>query len=309
MPTVTITGGTGLVGTALGQALERKGYRVIILGRNKKGGMAENQAHWNPETGEIDKKAISDADYIIHLAGANVGEKRWTEKRKQEIVNSRVKSGELICKSLVEIPNQVRAVISASAIGWYGPDKNDGHPFEESGPSYHDFLGTTCRQWENSIQPVTAMGKRLVIFRAGIVLSKNGGALKEFIKPLYAGVATVLGTGRQVVSWIHSDDLVRLYIYALENEQLEGIYNAVSSVPVSNKELVSALAKAKQNFSIPVKVPSSVLKIVLGEMSIEVLKSATVSNKKIRQAGFQFDYNNIQDAFTQLFDQKKQDQS
>jgi uncharacterized protein (TIGR01777 family) len=307
MPTVTITGGTGLIGKALGQALVEKGYQVINLSRKKNGQAVTNEgqtklssqiqlANWDIDKKEIDNSAISNADYIIHLAGANVAEERWTAERKKEIEESRVKSGEFICESLKTIPNRVKAVISASAIGWYGPDKTIGHPFIESDAAAHDFLGSTCEKWEKSIQPVTSLGKRLVILRTGIVLSKNGGALKEFIKPLKAGLATILGNGKQIISWIHMNDLVNLYIAAIENENFNGVYNAVASNPVSNKELVHALATKRNKFFIPLKVPAFVLKTMLGEMSIEILKSATVSNEKVKQAGFVFEVERVEDA-------------
>lgn len=306
---VTITGGTGMIGKELSTVLLAKGYGVNILTRNT-GPIKDHGAEqpdprihyyqWDIENETIDADAIRHADYIIHLAGANVGEKRWTQKRKQEIVDSRVKSGNLLVKTLRETPNNIKAVISASAIGWYGPDRNNGKPFTETDPAHDDFLATTCMVWENAIRPVTEMNKRLVIFRTGIVLSKNGGALAEFLKPLKAGMATILGSGKQIISWIHIDDLVNLYITAIENENLSGVYNAVSSNPVTNKEFVIALARAKKKFFIPAKVPAFVLKSVLGEMSIEVLKSARVSNEKIKKEGFEFKWEGVGEALKDI---------
>jgi uncharacterized protein len=295
METILITGGTGMIGTQLRQALLNKGYKVIILTRgsdNKKLSQPGLQyAQWNPARQYIDRGAIATADHIIHLAGAGVADKRWTTRRKQEIVDSRVKTGELLVKALTENPNKVKTVISASAIGWYGPDKNPVHPFIETDPPSPDFLGQTCRKWEESLGPVTAMGKRLVHFRTGIVLSREGGALAEFKKPLRFGIATILGDGKQVISWIHIDDLVALYVAAVENEQMSGPYNAVAPGPGTNKELVLKLARAKRGkFFVPVRVPSFVLKIVLGEMSIEVLKSATVSSESVQKTGFAYRY-------------------
>ncbi|MGB3154499.1 MAG: TIGR01777 family oxidoreductase, partial [Chitinophagaceae bacterium] len=233
-------------------------------------------------------------------AGAGVADKRWTKKRKQEIVDSRVKSCKLLADSLKTIPNKVKAVVSASAIGWYGPDPTlpNPTPFVEGDPVDDSFLGSTCRQWEESIEPVTQSGKRLVKLRIGIVLSKDGGALKEFIKPLKFGVAAILGSGKQIISWIHINDLVRLFIMAMENETWQGTYNAVAPNPVSNKELTLQLAKSRKKFFIPIHVPTFVLKIMLGEMSVEILKSATVSSKKIQEAGFQYTFPVIKDALT-----------
>ena len=301
MSTILITGGTGLVGKALGLALLEKGYRVIIMSRQgtkKSETPALSYATWNVETHTIDKEAIAKADYIIHLAGAGVADKRWTKKRKQEIIDSRVNSSKLIVDSLKAIPSKVKAVVSASAIGWYGPDPviPNPKPFAEDAPANDDFLGTTCKLWEESIEPITQLGIRLVKLRTGIVLSKEGGALKEFLKPLKFGVAAILGSGKQIISWIHIDDLVNMYIAALENEKMNGVYNAVAPYPVSNKELTLELAKARKKFFIPIHVPSFILKIMLGEMSIEVLKSTTVSSSKIQLSGFSFTYPGIKDA-------------
>jgi len=304
MPTILITGGTGLIGNALTAMLVNKGYEVIILSRSLKQSSqpSVSYAQWDVGNGLIDKEAVAKADYIIHLAGANVAEKRWTTKRKKEIVESRTKSGELLVKSLQEIPNNIKAVVSASAIGWYGADSSASlqNGFYDTAPSSPDFLGTTVQQWEESIKPVEASGKRLVILRTGIVLSKEGGAYPEFKQPLKFGIAAILGSGNQVISWIHIEDLCRLYVYAIENN-ISGIFNAVAAKPVTNKSLTLQLAKKVRGRSfIPVHVPSFVLKIILGEMSIEVLKSATVSNSKIKDAGFQFLFPSIEAALNDL---------
>ena len=295
MQTILITGGTGLVGSALTKLLVAKGYQVIILSRKTRPAEgAVSYAEWDPAKGTIDLKALQAADCIVHLAGANVGEKRWTKKRKQEIIDSRVQSGELIAQSLKSHPNKVRAVISASAIGWYGDDKlrpKEKSNFTENDPADSAYLGETCRKWEDAIQPVSALGKRLVILRTGIVLSPEGGALPSFQKPIKLGIASILGSGRQVISWIHIDDIARLYLFAIENESLQGIFNAVAPQPVTNENLVLTLAKLmKGRFYIPINVPSFLLKLILGEMSIEVLKSATVSSAKVSRSGFQFLY-------------------
>jgi len=309
MARVLITGGTGLVGTAVKNLLLQKGYEVILLTRSTVSD--KGYAHWNINAGTIDTTAIAEADYIIHLAGAGVADKRWSEARKQEILDSRTKSSALLVKALDETPNKVKAVISASAIGWYGPDNNNGdnnlvaQGFVETDPSYPDFLGTTCAAWEASIAPVTAningLQKRLVCLRTGIVLSKQGGALKEFLKPLAVRMAAVLGNGQQMISWIDVRDLAKMFVYAIEHENMSGSYNAVAPSPVSNKTLTKTLASVLYGkFYITTYVPSFVLKIMLGEMSIEVLKSTTVSAQKIQDAGFVFDYPEISKSLSTL---------
>ena len=296
-----------MIGKALTEALLEKNYKVIILSRKVASQQPINEnllyAEWDIPNQIIDKIAIERADYIIHLAGAGIADKRWTKKRKQEIVDSRVKSGELLTKTLQEIPNKVKAVISASAIGWYGADPviPNPKPFTEDDPAVSSCLVETCYLCEESTEHVTQLGKRSVKLRTGIVLSKQGGALKEFEKPLRFGIAAILGNGRQVYSWIHIDDLVRLYITAIEDDNMRGAYNAVTPKPVSNKELTLQLARTKKgSFFIPVYIPSFALKIALGEMSIEVLKSATISCDKIHYSGFTFLYPTIEAALKNL---------
>ena len=301
METVIITGGTGLIGTALTSLLTSKGYKVIILSRKKHAAKGNvSYALWDLKTSYIDPGAISSADHIIHLAGAGVADKRWTKKRKKEIVGSRVNSSRLIVNALSQIDNKVKSVVSASAMGWYGPDKKNGRPFIETDLPSDDFLGATCKLWEESMQPIARTGKRLVYIRTGIVFSNKGGAFKEFLKPFKAGVAAILGPGKQVISWIHIDDLCRIYLSALENYNLTGPYNASAPDTISNKQLMLKIGRVRGRPYIPVHVPEFVLKLVLGEMSIEILKSATMDDSKIRKTGFNFIYPTVDAALNDL---------
>ncbi len=307
MVTVLLTGGTGMIGTQLQKHLLKNGYSVIVLDRsdskNKSANNNVSYAKWNVEKGDIDKDAVASADYIVHLAGANVAKKRWTDKRKKEIVESRTKSDELLVASLKEIPNKVKAVISASAIGWYGADTYQSiqNDFKETEPAAKDFLGETCRLWEAGIKPVEQLNKRLIILRFGVVLSNEGGALPQFKKPLKFGTAGILGNGKQVISWIHVDDLCRLILFTIEKQNLSGVFNAVAPQTITNKEFTLQLAKQMHGkFFLPVHVPAFALKLMMGEMSTEVLKSATVNDNKIKIAGFKFLYPDVEVALKDL---------
>jgi len=309
METVLITGGSGLVGKTLTNHLTARGYRVIILTRTKTPkdiqGISDTEqvqyAHWDIVKKTIDIKAVQAADYIVHLAGVGVMEKSWTDTFKKEIIASRAESARLIRRTLQKNSNKVKAVISASAIGWYGADATPVKPFVETDPSDKNFLGETCRLWEENIDRIQELGKRLVKFRLGIILSNDGGALVEFKKSLNVGVAGILGNGSQVISWIHIEDVCRLFTEAIENEQIHGVYNAVAPVPVTNKELIMSLAKRiKGKAFIPMYVPKFVLYMILGKRSVEVLKSATVSCQKIKQTGFTFLYPSIDAALDNL---------
>jgi len=303
METILITGGTGLIGEALANMAAAEGYKVIILSRKPQRAEREGigYAAWDTGKGTYDSRAFAGADHVVHLAGANVAEKRWTERRKKEIVSSRVTSGELMVKALTETPNRIRTVVSASAIGWYGPDRvRPSTPFVESDPPNDDFLGDTCRRWEDSVLPVTALGKRLVILRTSLVLTNRGGAYPALTRSMKAGIATILGSGSQVISWIHLDDICRMYLHAIRNQALQGIYNAVAPETITNKDLVLRAARAQHRPFIPVHVPAFLIRLALGELSVEVLKSTTVDGTKMRNTGFTFVYPGVDAAIGAL---------
>ena len=309
MKTVALTGGTGLIGTALIKHLLRHNYGVTVFTRDPQKAVAKGKfgnqvtyASWDVTAQTIDEKALSTADYIIHLAGAGVVDHSWTDKYKQEIIDSRVKSSELLISTLRKTKHQITVFVSASATGWYGPDSQqslqDG--FIETDLPANDFLGETCRQWEESTLAIEELGIRRVVLRTGIVLSKKGGALAEFIKPIKLGIAGVLGSGKQIVSWIHIDDMCELYLYALE-QNITGVYNAVAPHPVTNEELTLTLAKAMRGKAfLTMHVPEFALKLLMGNRSIEILKSTTVSSKKTEATGFSFRWPQIKEAIADL---------
>ena len=304
MQTILVTGGTGLVGKTLIPFLTQKGYKTIILTRNvsdKTPTEHTSYAHWDVKKQTIDITAIQQADFIIHLAGAGVMDEKWTEKYKKEILDSRVKSSELLVNSLAANKNEVKAIVSSSAIGWYGEDDQKGKAFTEDDPAATDFLGETCKAWEESITAAEQLNIRVVKIRTGIVLDNNGGALSEFTKPVKFGIATILGSGTQMVSWIHIEDHCRILLLAIEHTNMTGSYNSVSPEPVSNKVLVTTVANVmKGNLFVGVPVPTIFLKLILGQRSIEILKSCTVSSTKIKSTGFNFIFPSIKAALNNL---------
>lgn len=304
MQTVLITGGTGMVGKELTQIFLREGFKVIVLSRKEMQSDVANLSYalWEVENQKIDVNAISQADIIVHLAGEGVADKRWSAKRKKAILDSRVKSGQLLVSSLKNQANKVKTFISASAIGWYGSDTEESlkEGFKEDDPFSTSYLGATCFEWEQSVKPLSSLGIRLVTLRIGIVLSTKGGAMLEFIKPAKYGIASVLGSGQQIISWIHYKDLCKMIQFVATTERIIGIYNAVAPSSITNKKLVVALAKKFHSFYLTIPVPAFLLKIMLGEMSIEILKSTKVSADKIKTEGFIFDYPTIEKALDQL---------
>ncbi|MEO7049414.1 MAG: TIGR01777 family oxidoreductase [Ferruginibacter sp.] len=306
MQSILLTGGTGLVGTQLVSMIVAKGDKAIVLTRSLKDKISSEKveyALWDAEKNEIDIAAVQKADHIIHLAGAGVVDKKWTAAYKKEIIDSRTKTIELIINTLKNNTNKVKTIVSASATGWYGEDKIPGQFFTEDEPAANDFLGDTCRLWEESVESAKALGIRVCCLRTGIVLSKKGGALAEFMKPIQFGIAGIIGSGNQMISWIDIEDLCRLYLAAIENEKMTGSYNAVAPMPVTNSKLTLKLAEMlKGKLYIPVHVPAFILKIMMGDRSAEVLKSTTVSDAKVKATGFTFLYPSIEAALNNLLE-------
>lgn len=303
MLTILISGGTGLVGQHLSVKLKEKGYRVAVLSRTSNKDIDIPAFAWDIEKNQIDREAIETADCIIHLAGAAIAEKRWTAKRKQLIIDSRVKSGQLIFDNVKENKNKLKIFISASAIGYYGAITSD-KVFTETDPPANDFLGETCKQWEQSADKFEELGIRTVKIRTGVVLSKQGGALEKMITTVKMGIGSALGSGKQYMPWIHIDDLCGIYIKAIEDSQMKGVYNAVAPDHKTNMDYVKILArKLKKTLWLP-NVPSIALKIIFGSMSAIILKGSRVSSEKIRAAGYNFLFPDLESALTDLVEKK-----
>ncbi len=298
MKKVGITGGTGFVGRHLTALLIRKGYEVVVFTtgvakRRKKQHIS--YAHWNPENGACDLAAIKSVDVMVNLAGEGIADKRWKPKRKKAIRESRVKSTDFLVDHLNAYAPDCKTFITASATGFYGADSHYSNSFVEDAAPATDFLGETCRQWEAASEKINNDIRRVVL-RFGIVLGKGSGAFPQLSNPMVYGISPILGSGGQVVSWIEIHDLARLILFAIEHTEVTGIYNAVAPGHVSHQQLMRTIASAKHGIRIPVHVPSVLLKILLGELSTEVLKSCTVSADKVLATGFVFDHPEIEGA-------------
>lgn len=299
MMTILITGGSGVVGRHLCEKLKDKGYDVHILSRTSRQGTEMSTYSWDLGKKTIEKEIFETADYIVHLAGANIGDKRWTAKRRQLIIDSRVKSGQLIFEKLNENKNKLKAFISASAVGYYGTIPTD-KIFVETDPPSNDFLGNTCRQWEQSADSFEKLGIRTVKIRTGVVLSNQGGALEKMMLPIKIGIGSFLGNGRQYIPWIHIDDLCGIYIKAVEDTEMKGAYNAVAPDYETNRDFTKTLARVlKKPLWFP-NIPALMLYLIFGKMSEILLKGNKVSPEKIIKAGFIFKFATLESALVDL---------
>jgi len=294
---ILITGASGLIGSQLTDLLIARGHSVTYLGRSKKSGQVSTFL-WNPIAGTINLQVLEQIDTIVHLAGASVAERRWTDSRKKEILESRIKSTELLYQTLKNNPHTVKTFVSASAIGYYGFGGDDTVFIEEDKPG-NDFLAQVTRQWENEVDKISALGLRATKLRIGIVLSEKGGALKEMAKSIKFGFGSSLGTGKQFLSWIHIDDLCEIFVRAIEDDKMRGTYNATTGW-CTNEEMTKAIASIlKKPLWLP-SIPSFVLKIILGEMANIVLNGSKVSSEKIKQAGYRYEFASLNDALSNL---------
>jgi uncharacterized protein (TIGR01777 family) len=296
---VLISGGTGLVGKALQKHLQAEGYEVALLSRQRGLGAATKHYVWDIQQQYIEPAALADTDYIIHLAGAGIADQRWTEARKKEILESRTLSSRLLFQTLQKTGHSLKAFVSASAIGFYGADTGEQKLSEES-PRGQDFLADVTAAWEQEVQPIANLGIRTAMLRIGVVLAKDGGALPKLVQPIRLGAGAALGSGQQWMSWIHIQDLCRMFSFALENTQIQGPYNAVAPTPLRNEALTKLAAKVlKKPLFLPA-VPAFALKLAFGEMATVVLGGNHVSAAKMAQAGFTWRYAEGEEALRDL---------
>ena len=299
---ILITGATGLVGSELVSLLLKNNFSVHYLttSKDKMNKPGVTGFYWDPEKGHIDENALIGVDAIVHLAGANIS-KRWTPEYKQEIIESRIFTANLLFNLLKKHPHQIKQIVSASAIGIYKSSldkvyREDATQIDES------FLGHVVQKWEESIDKFQMLGIAVCKIRTGLVLSEKGGALPQIARPVKWGIGSPFGSGKQFQSWIHLEDLARIYLFAVEH-RLEGIYNATAPNPVTNKDFVKVLARVLRKPMFMPSVPKFAMKLILGEMHELLFSSQNVNSEKLRDAGFDFKYNPLSEALEEIYNQ------
>lgn len=303
MSNILIAGGTGLLGSRLSQLLKEKGHHVFHLSR-KQNLNAEFPAYqWDLNNKTIDEKAMAKADYIINLAGAGVADARWTAARKKLIIDSRVDSARLLKSYIENKKTPAKAYLSASAVGYYG-NRGNNLMKENDPPGSTGFLAESVIAWEKAIDEIMATDIRTVAFRIGIVLSTKGGALEKMLLPFKFFNGTYFGDGSMYYSWIHIDDMARMFIEAIENESYQGYYNGVAPNPATNKEIILTCKKALRKMALVMPAPEVVLRTAMGEMADMILDSTRVSSEKIEKAGFEFQFPELLPALKDLLKRK-----
>jgi uncharacterized protein (TIGR01777 family) len=295
---VLISGGSGLIGRYLTVSLIAAGYKVSHLSRNTDDQKSARIFKWDPEKRTIDPAAFEGIDFVINLAGANIGEKRWSKKRKEEIRKSRVDSTKFLHDVVIDKGIRLKAFISASAVGIYGSVTSDKIYSENDLPST-DFLATTCMLWEEAAELFERSGIRTVKIRTAVVLEKSDSALSKLMRPGQFGFLIQTGNGHQYMPWIHIDDLCNIYLKAIEDSEIRGPYNAVAPQHVTHKDFMHVLARVMK---VPVifSVPDFIIRAALGEMSDVILKGSRVSSEKIIIKGNWFRFNKLEDALNNV---------
>ncbi|MDO8368164.1 MAG: TIGR01777 family oxidoreductase [Saprospiraceae bacterium] len=295
--TILIAGGTGLIGSRLAEMLSNQGHTVRLLTRSPKG---SGEFFWNPAANEIENAALQDLDVVVNLAGASIADKRWTPARKKELVESREQSAAVLFREMERMPRRPKAYLSASAIGYYG-NSRELWMLEDTAPVDQSFMMECCQKWESAADQMTTLGIRTVKFRIGVVMAKEGGALAEIVKPLRFGLGAYFGNGQAWWSWVHRDDVCRAFLWAIDNQSVEGVFNLVSPTPARGKDLVKATAKAMHQLAVFLPAPAFILRLILGEMSAVILNSNRISSEKLTQAGFEFQWPEINTALRDIF--------
>lgn len=300
MKKILIAGGTGFVGKHLISFLVEKGYSINVLTRKVNFKISENFQffQWDIEQQYIDKNAFKSVDTIINLTGANIGEKKWTEKRKREIINSRIKSIDLLYHYVSENKLNINTFISSSAVGFYGAVTSN-EIFKETSKSGNDFLASVCQIWETKAMKFNELGIRTVLLRKGVIIGKDGGIYQKLSPLVNLGIKVSLGSGKQYLPWIDIRDLVRLYEFLISDSKIEGIYNAVSNEYITMNEFSKTLLKSFGKRSILPNAPSFIIRLLFGEMSVMLLEGSRVGNDKLKATGFSFEFDTIEKSLLQ----------
>jgi uncharacterized protein (TIGR01777 family) len=303
MKKILITGGTGLIGKQLSAELYNRGYEVSILSRSSGNNSNYRYFTWDIDESYLDMEALKDQDYIIHLAGENLGATRWTKEQKQKILDSRIKSSELVFKKLVESKARITAFISASAIGIYPAFSEGGPVFTENDKYGTGFIAEVCKSWENAADNFKNAGIRTVKIRTGLVQDVKDPALKKILQLAKFGILPVFGKGKQYYPWIHINDLVNIYIEAIENINLEGAVNAVAPDLITNQDYIKAI-KLVRGKGLILKIPAFIIKILFSEMS-EIILKGTKINSKLNDGSFEFEFPELTGAMEDLLKEKQ----
>ncbi|PLX08996.1 MAG: TIGR01777 family protein [Marinilabiliales bacterium] len=299
MTKVLITGGTGLVGSALSRFLKDKGFTPVILSRNPKANSEFPMYKWDVNKGEIDKAAFNGVEHIIHLAGANLGEKRWSKKRKQILIESRVKSAEFLFETIKNGNYKIKAFISASAVGIYPSYTDNDTIFEEDSKLGNSFAAEICKRWESAADDFKTIGIRTVKIRTGIVQDINDPALEKILLSAKFGILPAFGKGEHYYPWIHLKDLCRIYHTAIIDETFNGPYNAVAPDTITNKQYTKAIKKLRRKGFI-LHIPAFFMKLLFGEMSQIILRGTKVQSKLHKKDKFKFEFPTIESAMKDL---------
>lgn len=298
---VLITGAGGMIAKELAKKIGQD-YEIRFLTRHRK---QENEYEWDIKKGTVDETAFDNVSHIIHLAGANISEKRWTPERKRELISSRVDSAELLRTTLRKNKIKLKSFISASGINFYGTKTSEKIDVETDPPG-NDFLSEVVVLWERAADDFKEqeLAERVVKIRTAVVLSEKDGALKKMVPPVQYYIGSPLGNGKQYMPWIHIEDICSIYEFALKNSAIEGAYNAVSPQHATNKELTKKIAKVLGKPLWMPNVPGFVLKLIFGELASAILEGSRASSQKILDAGFHFKFPDLEKALRDLL--KKQ---
>jgi uncharacterized protein (TIGR01777 family) len=297
--TVLITGGSGLVGSKLTQMLLKRGYKVVWLSRRAGVKSGITCFKWDYKNNFIDPKAFEGVTHIVHLAGAGVFDNKWSTSYKKEIVDSRIKATEVLISAASDFL-EIKTWVCASAIGIYG-NSMDYKLHSETDPEGKDFLATVTKQWEYATNQVKRTNARLVQIRIGIVLDKEGGALPSMVSPIKYFIGSPLASGRQIISWIHIQDLCSIITKGLEDESMHGVYNAVAPNPVSNETFTKIIGEIIQRPIIMPHISAFILDVILGkERAASVIQGISVSSQKIEQTTFKFKFAHLKEALINL---------